>query len=155
MTYYDLLQVSSDASIEIIKASYKAMAKKYHPDICGDNGEMMMKINEAYAVLSNPDRRRQYDEMIKTSCSNDIPKVTHKTNKSEEKSSNVNKDDFDSQNIVIKIIVSVFYLIGSGIVYILEFAWGIILILIIIGLFTGHTQNLFSKLLDYITGLIR
>ncbi|MGN1087295.1 MAG: J domain-containing protein [Porcipelethomonas sp.] len=155
MTYYDLLQVSSNASIEIIKASYKAMAKKYHPDICGDNGEMMMKINEAYAVLSNPDRRRQYDEMIKTPGSDDSPKVKHETNKPEEKSSNVNKDDFDSQNIVIKIIVSVFYLIGSGIVYILEFAWGIILILIIIGLFTGHTQNLFSKLLDYITGLIR
>lgn len=155
MTYYDLLQVNNNASIEIIKASYKAMAKKYHPDIYGDNGEMMMKINEAYAVLSNPDRRRQYDEMIKAPEPETPHKVTHKTNKSEEKSSNVNKDDFDSQNIVIKIIVSVFYLIGSGIVYILEFAWGIILILIIIGLFTGHTQNLFSKLLDFIMGLIR
>lgn len=155
MTYYDLLQVSSDASIEIIKASYKAMAKKYHPDICGDNGEMMMKINEAYAVLSNPERRRQYDEMIKKPESVRPPPNVHEHSKSEEKNKKNNNEDFDSQNIVIKIIVSVFYLIGSGIVYILEFAWGIILILIIIGLFTGHTQNLFSKLLDYIMGLIR
>lgn len=131
------------------------MAKKYHPDICGDNGEMMRKINEAYEVLSDPNRRRQYDEMIKTPGPNDIPKVKYGTNKPKEKSNNVHKDDFDNQNIVIKIIVSVFYLIGSGIVYILEFAWGIILILIIIGLFTGHTQNLFSKLLDFILGLIR
>lgn len=143
MTYYDLLQVNNNASIEIIKASYKAMAKKYHPDICRDNGEMMSKINEAYAVLSNPDRRKQYDEMIKIPEPDNSHNVSQETGKA-----------FKGHNIVIKIIASVFYLIGSGIVYILEFAWGIILILIIIGLFTGHTQNLFGKLLDFIMGVI-
>ncbi len=151
MTYYDLLQVNSNASIEIIKASYKTMAKKYHPDICGDNGEMMSKINEAYEVLSNPDRRKQYDETIRKTESVKPPPNAHELNKTEKN----NNDNFDNQNMIIKIIISIIYLIGSGIAYILEFSWGIFLILIIIGLFTGHTQNLFGKLFSFIMGFVR
>lgn len=68
-TYYDVLQVTEFASPEIIRAAYLALAKKYHPDICGDDPkavEKMKIINDAYAVLSDPDKRNRYDLMIRT-----------------------------------------------------------------------------------------
>ena len=66
-TYYDDLQVSRGANEVVIKASYKALAQKYHPDKNpGDSSaEAMMKdINEAYGVLSDPDARARYDASI-------------------------------------------------------------------------------------------
>ncbi|MEY8232271.1 DnaJ domain-containing protein [Oscillospiraceae bacterium 50-16] len=66
MTYYDLLEIKPDASPEIVRAAYKAQAKKYHPDSqsTGDT-EHMKKINEAYEVLSDPERRAAYDRDLK------------------------------------------------------------------------------------------
>ena len=66
MTYYDLLEIKPDASPEIVRAAYKAQAKKYHPDSqnTGDT-EYMKKINEAYEVLSDPERRAAYDRDLK------------------------------------------------------------------------------------------
>jgi len=65
MNYYELLQVSPIASDEVIRASYRALAQRCHPDKCpGDpNAEDRFKrINEAYRVLSDPVLRRQYDD---------------------------------------------------------------------------------------------
>lgn len=60
--YYALLQVSEDAEAEVIRFAFKALAKKYHPDQAGpDQEERMRRINEAYAVLSDPDKRAAYD----------------------------------------------------------------------------------------------
>ena len=63
--YYEILEVSPNSSDEIIKAAYRALVKKYHPDIYqGDKQyaeEMMQKINEAYHVLSNPTLHTDYD----------------------------------------------------------------------------------------------
>ncbi|MEA3385524.1 MAG: DnaJ C-terminal domain-containing protein [Thermodesulfobacteriota bacterium] len=62
--YYKLLGVSKDASPEEIKKAFRKMALKYHPDKNkGDKTaeERFKKVNEAYAVLSNPEKRRQYD----------------------------------------------------------------------------------------------
>lgn len=65
MDYYQILEVSPGSSVEVIKAAYKVLAKKYHPDVYqGDKtyaGEMMQKINAAYEVLSNPESRAEYD----------------------------------------------------------------------------------------------
>ena len=65
MTYYDILEVSQKASPEVVRMAYKALCKKYHPDICqGDKRvaeEKMKKINEAYDTLSDESKRRQYD----------------------------------------------------------------------------------------------
>jgi curved DNA-binding protein CbpA len=58
---YKTLGVSRDASIDDIKAAYKAKAKKEHPDV-GGNEEKFKEINEAYGVLSDPEKRRRYDE---------------------------------------------------------------------------------------------
>ncbi|PID73242.1 MAG: integrase [Desulfobacterales bacterium] len=62
--YYQLLEVPRSASAEDIKKSYRKLAMKYHPDHSGgDKGseEKFKRISEAYAVLSDAEKRRQYD----------------------------------------------------------------------------------------------
>lgn len=62
--YYKLLNVSKKASSDEIKKAYRKLAMKYHPDHTkGDKAgeEKFKKISEAYAVLSDPEKRKQYD----------------------------------------------------------------------------------------------
>ncbi len=64
--YYDILQVNKNASIEIIEKAYKTLVKKYHPDLQEGNlkekyEEKIKKINEAYEVLSDSEKRKSYD----------------------------------------------------------------------------------------------
>ena len=60
MDYYKLLNVSKEASDSEIKKSYRKLAKENHPDKGGDP-EKFKQIAEAYEVLSNKDKRTQYD----------------------------------------------------------------------------------------------
>lgn len=61
--YYRVLQVIPEAEAEVIGAAYRRLAQKYHPDhvLSLDADERMRAINEAFAVLSDPRRRRAYD----------------------------------------------------------------------------------------------
>jgi len=64
MDYYKTLGVSKEAKSDEIKKAYRKMALKYHPDKNGGNKEYEAKfkeISEAYAVLSDPEKRQQYD----------------------------------------------------------------------------------------------
>lgn len=66
-TYYELLQVNRNASDIVIRASYKALLQKYHPDKFEDRarGERISQmLNKAYAVLSDPIQRAEYDESL-------------------------------------------------------------------------------------------
>ena len=63
--YYEVLGISRDADDAAIKKAYRALAKKYHPDMNPGDKEAEKKFkeaSEAYAVLSDPDKRRQYDQ---------------------------------------------------------------------------------------------
>ncbi len=62
--YYILLDVNNNASFEDIKIAYRDFAKKFHPDKNQGNKlaeESFKEIQEAYAVLSNPEKRKKYD----------------------------------------------------------------------------------------------
>lgn len=66
--YYSLLEVSRDASQEEIKKAYRKLARKYHPDLNPDDKESQKKfqaINEANEVLSDPEKRKKYDQFGK------------------------------------------------------------------------------------------
>jgi DnaJ-class molecular chaperone len=64
--YYKILGVSKGASTDDIKKAFRKLARKYHPDVNpGDKKaeEKFKEINEAYEVLSDPDKRRKYDTL--------------------------------------------------------------------------------------------
>lgn len=65
-TFYELLGVANNAPPDIIQAAWRAQVRKWHPDIAGEEGEERTRaINEAYATLSDPDRRDEYDKALR------------------------------------------------------------------------------------------
>ena len=63
--YYEVLGVSKDADEATLKKAYRQVAKKYHPDMNPGDAEAEKKFkeaSEAYAILSDPEKRRQYDQ---------------------------------------------------------------------------------------------
>jgi curved DNA-binding protein CbpA len=64
-TLYEILMLHPTATPAVISAVYRQLAKEFHPDHAGPDGEKQMAaINEAYAVLSDPEKRAKYDEII-------------------------------------------------------------------------------------------
>lgn len=59
--YYKILGVEKTANEEDIKKAYRKLAHQYHPDKAGGNAEKFKEVSEAYQVLSNKDKRTQYD----------------------------------------------------------------------------------------------
>ncbi len=67
LDFYHILGVKRDAHSEEIKRKYRELAKKYHPDLNPDKEaeEKIKLVNIAYTVLSDPDKRRKYDFMLR------------------------------------------------------------------------------------------
>ncbi len=69
MNYYEILQVDKNASKEVIDKAFKVLAKKYHPDAQPEDKkelfeEQFKELNNAYEVLSNPEKRTEYDATL-------------------------------------------------------------------------------------------
>lgn len=62
--WYSILQVHESAEPEVIEAAYRRLARKYHPDVSTSPNatETMQRLNDAYAVLSDPGKRSAYDD---------------------------------------------------------------------------------------------
>ena len=61
MDYYEILGITKNATQDEIKKAFHKLAHKYHPDKGGDE-KKFKEINEAYQVLSNTEKRQQYDQ---------------------------------------------------------------------------------------------
>ena len=61
--YYKILGVPKDADEKAIKAAYRRLARKYHPDVNKGASERFKEINEAHTVLSDPEKRKRYDTL--------------------------------------------------------------------------------------------
>jgi curved DNA-binding protein CbpA len=59
--FYRVLQVDPAADPEVIRAAYRSLARKYHPDLAEGSGERMVAINEAWAVVGDDRARAAYD----------------------------------------------------------------------------------------------
>ena len=91
--YYSVLGVSKDADEVVIKAAYKALAQKYHPDksqseMAASSTKLMSDINKAYSILGDKNSRQKYDlehdrYLIKKGTSEDksVNKPTNNHNK--------------------------------------------------------------------------
>ena len=76
-TLYEILEVSENASKEVIEKAYKVLAKRYHPDLQDEKNkknaeENMKKINEAFEILMDDQKREQYDNELKIDRENRI-----------------------------------------------------------------------------------
>jgi curved DNA-binding protein CbpA len=85
---YKILQVSENAESEVIKAAYKSLSKKYHPDIDSSRNaqEKMKDINWAYSILSNSEKRKEWDISY-------IRRTSKTTGTQSQKSSSTYRDD--------------------------------------------------------------
>ncbi len=66
LSYYEILEIQPDADIATIKAAYRRMVKKYHPDKVGNNAvnyALFRSVQEAYEVLSNEKKRQEYEQI--------------------------------------------------------------------------------------------
>src|SRR5258705_11604616 len=64
--YYETLGVPKTASEDEIRSAFRKLARKYHPDVAKDKKaaeEKFKEINEAYEVLSDPEKRKKYDQL--------------------------------------------------------------------------------------------
>lgn len=84
ITHYDQLQVSPNANSAVIRAAYKALSQKWHPDKHRDNTAQAYQqfhiIKQAYDVLSDPTSRQQYDLWMQ----NQLSQEYHTGNKSKQ-----------------------------------------------------------------------
>ncbi|KAL5223271.1 hypothetical protein ABZP36_027984 [Zizania latifolia] len=68
-TFYDLLGISSEGTLDEVRAAYRRMARKYHPDVsppdaAAENTRRFIEVQEAYETLSDPSRRATYDRAL-------------------------------------------------------------------------------------------
>jgi len=89
-TLYDVLEVSEKASKEVIEKTYKVLVKRYHPDLQPPEKrevaeKKMKEINEAYEILGDKTKRKQYDEELAYTSTSSKNYYTNGTNQEEQR----------------------------------------------------------------------
>ena len=108
LNLYEILEVSEKASKEVIDKAYHVLVKKYHPDLQQeeekkDAEERMKQINEAYEILSNEEKRKQYDSNLEAQRSKEL--YTNEKTQSQEQGqqevyyNNNNQNVYKNENI--------------------------------------------------------
>ncbi|SEF12051.1 DnaJ domain-containing protein [Burkholderia sp. WP9] len=84
-THYDNLRVARSAPPEVIRAAYKALSQRYHPDknSSADATRIMKILNEAYAVLGDAESRRRYDETLSAEAAEPARETANETPRAE------------------------------------------------------------------------
>lgn len=105
--YYATLGVASDADPEVIRAAFRALAKKYHPDSApnktASTNARFREINEAHSVLSNPTSRAEYDRTISRMDADPIPDVSEQpvSNNSKKESGLIDKVQYGAAALLV------------------------------------------------------
>ena len=105
INYYEVLEVSEKASKEVIEKAYKALAKKYHPDLNPDNKKeaelKMIELNEAYEVLIDDDKRANFDSVLAKKREIEKRRETYSKNSSENSNVENNNNSINNDHNVI------------------------------------------------------
>lgn len=110
--YYDILEINKNASQEIVEKAYKTLVKKYHPDLQEESlkpeyEEKIKKINEAYDILSDPEKRKNYDLTLKqnevstdeyNNLVNENINLENEINYLKNNQRNVNQENYNNSN---------------------------------------------------------
>lgn len=110
--YYKILEVRESASDEIIRAAYKTLAKKYHPDNSSDetSQKKMIEINEAYQVLSDKLKRQEYDMSLEKNsnmCNEGHKDFQRKREDVDDEENKTEEEEKQKDNRIIKIFKDV------------------------------------------------
>ena len=127
--YYEVLQMSPNATKEVIEASYRCLAKMHHPDLGGDP-EIMKQINYVYSILSDTNKRLQYGQLQKATNTRGEESHYYSQNNSEDHNQKGKGHEFDRPIIpkiqpgtrfFAKLIDLNLYALGSLVLFILVF----------------------------------
>ena len=129
MNYYEILEVSVNASKEVIKNAYRALTKKYHPDSYKGNQEYaqekMKEINEAYETLMDDNKRLMYDYENGFKIDPNAPK-----NEIELKEEDIKVEEKENKEDKLMTFIKekkVFIVVGVIILFIIAFIIGIMI----------------------------
>ena len=114
--FYDVLGVKRDASDDEIKKAFRKLAQKHHPDAGGDE-EKFKEISEAYDTLSDPEKRKEYDQIL---MFGGIPVVM-----AYNLLACILRSLGDSRTPLQAMVVASFVNIGLDLVFVMGFGWGI------------------------------
>jgi len=121
-THYDNLKVARNAPPEVIRAAYRTLSQKFHPDRNPENAEyarIMAIINTSYEVLSDPDKRREHDQWI-----TGLESAT-KVNAQSTKSAHETTQQPPHSLVFFKPFLPVFNLIKGLVIWVFSYAIGI------------------------------
>ncbi|MBS1492781.1 MAG: DnaJ domain-containing protein [Bacteroidetes bacterium] len=112
LNYYQILEIPQTASVTEIKAAFRRLSFKYHPDLNNDTDaeENFKRVNEANQILTDPLLRKVYDERLKISGMNYTYHIPTYKNKSYQK----RKSPLRSVSYVLLLCVTVFLIIQAA-----------------------------------------